>query len=99
MTAYSVNGLWESVQALFADAQSRGKMLSQRTFVAMITASSHCGDIEGAVRVFNEIDNDDIKYDEYVITSFVDCAARNGELEKAMEIIADFEWRTEKRRQ
>ncbi len=47
-----------------------------KTYIALINACSHCGDIIGAENKWNHIIDNDIKYDEYLVTAVMDCFAR-----------------------
>ena len=53
----------------------------RKTFILLLSACSHSGDVETAKYIWREkIMDDDIKYDDYVMTALVDCMARKGDV-------------------
>ena len=69
---------------------------NHKTMSLLLNGCSHCGDIEGATRLWEGGmgGDDEMKYDSVVIGTLVDCSARGGHLYAAFEWI----WRYEKRR-
>ena len=66
--------------------------LSCNTYSIMINACSHCGDDKFAENIWNnDINDNKIKYDCYVITCLVDCYSRKGLFKKGLEIINKYE--------
>ena len=63
-----------------------------KTFVLLLNVCNHCGDLEEATDIWqNQINDDEMKYDEYVISSLIDCYSRKGQWEKARSLIEEFE--------
>ena len=59
-----------------------------KTFTFMIYACSHHGEVEEAMRIWNEdIGDETIKRDEYVMSALLDGMARKGMLAEVMELI------------
>ena len=92
--SYGMNGDIERAKSLFdgmvhdGDQRLRAPRANRKTFIHMINALSHCGDIDGAVKVWEEkIESEKIKYDDFVMSALIDCMARNGEVRKGFEYI------------
>ena len=63
-----------------------------KTFVLLLNVCNHCGDLEQAIHIWqHQINDDEVKYDEYVISSLIDCYSRKGQWEKARRLIEEFE--------
>ena len=63
-----------------------------KTFVLLLNVCNHCGDLEQAIHIWqHQINDDEMKYDEYVISSLIDCYSRKGQWEKARSLIEEFE--------
>eukprot|EP01083_Nonionella_stella_P221530 791376_1 len=90
--AYGRNGDIDNVRK-YLHAVQRIDTLSvdRNTFIAVINACSHSGNVEEAHRIWCEIHENEIKYDSFVITTLVDCFARKGYGERAYEIIVKYE--------
>merc|ERR1712129_652913 len=62
-----------------------------KTYAIYINACSHCGCVDAAENVWrNEIVDDGLKWNSYVVTAMIDCLARNGELNKAYAILKEW---------
>ncbi len=62
-----------------------------KTYSILLNGCSHCGDINQAKYVWNNIDNEKIKYSEDVCTAFIDCLSRKGLLNEAYDILKELE--------
>eukprot|EP01083_Nonionella_stella_P061012 159097_1 len=92
--AYGKNGELNKAKNLFHDIPKH-KEKTERTYIALMNACSHCGDMAQAERIWmDEMDDDEIKYNEYVVASLVDCFGRSGALDKADDVIHAFEANT-----
>ena len=59
-----------------------------KTYGTLINVLSHCGEFEEANYVWkNQIDDDEIKYDEYVVTSLINGMSQRGKLKQAYDMI------------
>ena len=80
---YGKNGNMSKVKQLYQ--QLKNDLFLQKgsctTYTVLINACSHCGDINQADLIWrDEIIADDIKFNEYIITSLVDCFAKHGKV-------------------
>lgn len=94
ITAYGRNGDLEKAMECFESVTKvDSEMKSDRnTFIAIVNACSHCGDVEEGYRIWKqEIEDDAIKYDSYLVTAVVDCLARRGMVEMAYRVVMEYE--------
>ena len=62
----------------------------RKTFILMLSACGHCGDVERAKAIWNEdIDDEEVKMDCFVVNSFIDCCARNGMIEEMHRFVLE----------
>eukprot|EP01084_Bolivina_argentea_P174202 301746_1 len=62
-----------------------------KTYSILLNGCSHCGDINQAKCIWNNIDNESIKYFEDVFTPFIDCLSRKGLLNEAYDIMKELQ--------
>ena len=93
INAYGRNGDLLRATEYFRKLQSIQSLKPDRnTFILMINACGHSGEEEEANRIWlNEITDDVIKYDSFVVTSLVDCFSRKGKIERAYQIVLEYE--------
>lgn len=100
LQALGRNGLLDDAKALFYKLRERGKehcsdlSLDQYSYSIMLSACSHCGDMQSAVDIWNSIPQEElttIKYDRILITNLVDGFSRRGHLNAAWEYIVEYE--------
>ena len=60
-----------------------------KTFMHLIGACSHSGDIEKAQQIWNGIDDLELKFNGKVMATLVDCLARKGALKEAQELVVE----------
>ena len=65
-----------------------------QTYLLMINACSHSGDLEGARKIWQNVPDDGIKYDGQLTTTLIDCLSRRGSLDEALRLIEQYEERT-----
>ena len=96
LKAYGRNGISNKAGEIFSYLQ-RNKMVNERTYKLLITAYSHCGDMDHIEEIWiNDIkSNDEFRNDSYIIASLIDAFAKHGELEKAMNILNEYEMNTD----
>lgn len=94
---YGMNGDVEKAQNLFDQMHDDEKREfiapkpDRKTYIHIINALSHCGDVSGAVKIWNErIERDDMKYDDFVLSALIDCMARNGHVHEGFEYITKY---------
>lgn len=90
---YGRNGDIEAAKKMYyAIGSELGSAANLSTFVVVLGACSHCGDSGFAATVYEEeIGDDSIKYDDYVVTNVIDCYSRTGLLDEARQIISKYE--------
>eukprot|EP01083_Nonionella_stella_P112809 332260_1 len=95
VTAFGRNGEMMKVKQLYKDMKMNGsicKYMDRKLYILLIQACGHCDDVMFAKEIWNDdIRNDEIKYDSYVVTSAVDCFARKGLIQEARNIIVKYE--------
>merc|ERR1712228_1109179 len=82
--------VFERIKAMAMQSNTR---INCKTIKLMMSACSHCGKVSKAMNIWcNDIVNaDNIKFDVFVVSSLVDCLSRNGHLNKAKNVIAEYE--------
>lgn len=91
---YGKNGNLEKVKELYQQLKNNifQHNYNDTTYTVLINACSHCGDDEFAYNIWqNDINDEQIKYNCYVITALVDCNSRKGKLNQALDIIINYE--------
>ena len=93
---YGRNGAIDKVLKCYLDIQrleKNGKLSTNRhTFVTLLNALGHSGRVSEAMAIWNDdIGDEDVQYDLYVVTSLVDGLARSGLLNEARNLILQFE--------
>eukprot|EP01083_Nonionella_stella_P213419 769793_1 len=79
-----VKEMWDELQRYIVPGVS--------TYIIVINAYGHCGDVVEAKHVWcTEINDDDIKYDGFVIATLVDCHSRNAQLQDGLQLIYEYE--------
>eukprot|EP01083_Nonionella_stella_P228318 809252_1 len=64
----------------------------RNTFIYLINACNHSGQVQDAMNIWDtQINDNNIKYDSYLITTLVDCLSRNGDLDSAYDLIQQYE--------
>ena len=64
----------------------------KKTYVTLLNICGHCGDIEWAKYIWNEaIMDDKVKFDKYVLNAFIDCCARNGEINEMYSFVLKYD--------
>ena len=93
--ALGKNGQLKEAKALFERIkESEFIEPDTYTFSILLTACSHCGNMESAERFWNdEITDLRLRFDCIVVTNLVDCLSRNGYLHRAIEYVRLFETR------
>ena len=96
MASYIGNGKEDAAEELFHFAMRElGLKADSKTFSIRLNACSHFGDSEKAMKIWNdEISDEKMKYDHYIITCVVDCYSRKGLLHDARDIIGQYEFAT-----
>ena len=68
------------------------KIINNKTYIQLINGFNHSGNIEKAIKIWKyEINDKNIKYDKYVVTTLIDCLSRNGMIIDALKIIKEYE--------
>lgn len=89
INAYGRNGNIEKIKYLYSIINK--KQIDRKFYILLINACSHCNDVEFAKEIWeNDIKNDNIKYDSFVITSIIDCFSRKGLIKQAKDIIVKY---------
>eukprot|EP01083_Nonionella_stella_P006316 18364_1 len=92
MHAFGKSGHMNKVNLLYEEMRKSGLKGDQTTFAILINGCSHCGDVSAAQSFWNnDIDDDTIKYDCFVVTALVDCFSRKGLFEEARNTINEYE--------
>ena len=86
------NGDMDGVHRLRERMQSESGLVSDaKTYAVLLNACSHSGDVEEAQRLWAEEIAEEMKSDLYLMTAFVDCLTRKGEVAAAKEMIERYE--------
>merc|ERR1712228_142836 len=93
--SYGINGDVLNAKRLFDQMREQTNIcVDAKGFVTMFNALSHGGDVKAAKNIFyEEIFDENIKYQMLVVSAFVDCLSRNGCLYEAYDIIIQYEKR------
>eukprot|EP01083_Nonionella_stella_P195156 719162_1 len=76
--AFSRNSDADSAMQLFEEIKQVQPVIHCKTYKLLIHACGNSGNVDMAMHLWqNEINDDQIKYDRFVLTSMVDCLARN----------------------
>eukprot|EP01083_Nonionella_stella_P059785 156492_1 len=84
--AHGTHGNISEVRRLFEEMTIEA---DNKTFVHLINAYSHCGDVDEAIRIW-EIHSLDIKHDEFVMSALIDGMARGGYVDKAFKYLMQY---------
>eukprot|EP01083_Nonionella_stella_P028886 79610_1 len=89
--AFGRNGDVESAKQFYDTNIKPLNIADRQTFIYLLNSCSHCGELKDAQNIWkNEIQDEKLKYNPYVISSFVDCLARNGMIECAWEVYLEY---------
>ena len=93
INAYGINGDGLNAKRLFHEMREKTNIkVDSKGYVTTFNALSHGGDVNEAKRIwYHEILDTNIKYHMLVVSSFVDCLARNGSLYEAYDVIHRYE--------
>lgn len=92
--SYGMNGDVINAIKLFNEMREKTNiMIDCRLYVTLLNACSHGGDVNQAKHIwFNQIIHDEnMKCHNLIVSSFVDCLARNGYLYQGYDIIYQYE--------
>ena len=91
ITAYGRNGELDKIKDLYSKLKKLN-IIDRKSYILLINACSHCNDIQFAKIIWqNDIENDKIKYDSFVVTSIIDCFSRKGLIKQGRDIINKYE--------
>eukprot|EP01083_Nonionella_stella_P041545 112595_1 len=93
MDTYGRNGDIDGMQRLL-DLMKEDTDLkpNTKTYTIFISGCSHSGHVDQAMDLWqNDIKEDTIKYDPYMVSCLVDCLTRNGQINKAMDLVMQCE--------
>lgn len=92
INAYGRNGNIDYAKELFDIMKLETKLNGDfRTFIVLINACNHSGELYQAINIWNnEINDELIKYDRNIITSIIDCYSRKGYVEKGYDILKQY---------
>ena len=72
--------------------QGKGPPPDHKTYVSLLGSCSHCFAVDEAKRIWNEeMEDEDMKYDCYVIAAVVDGLSRIGYVNEAYEFVLEYE--------
>ena len=94
--AYGRNGQMDRVRALFGEMKGSLVMKpTEKTFVFLFNACSHCGDPKTAIQIWKrDMKDNAMKYNQFVVSALVDCLCRNNHLNAALQLILKYEKKT-----
>ena len=89
--SFGRNGDLQRVDAIYAKIRNELECEPDRkTYILMLNACGHCGDVERAQVIWNEeIESEEMKRDCFVINAFIDCCARNGLIDEMYRFVVD----------
>ena len=92
---YGANGNIDRAKQIFfqiVDERSSNVCADYKTFALIINACYQGGDFEEAINIWTNFINDpEIKGNEYIISSLIRCFSANGQLNKAKELVLEFQ--------
>lgn len=91
---YGRNGELEAAQRTMYEMETSTELKADRnTLGILLNSCSHSGQEERALEIWNAIEEDEMKWNSFVMTSLIDCYARKGTMKRAMELLAEYEER------
>ena len=91
INAYGINGDIKNSRNLLNEMKNKKIMPDLKTFISLIHSCCHCNDIQQANDIwYNEINNNDIKYNYYLITSLIDGYCKKGLLNDAYNLLLKY---------
>merc|ERR1712129_65224 len=65
---------------------------NDKTFSILLSACSHSGDDKTAKHIWSQlIENEQLRFDVFIMTSLSDCIARKGQLHEAFDLFLQFD--------
>ena len=94
MNVYAKNGALQTVKELLERMESDVMTPNPdvKTYGVLIHCLSHSGQAEEAFRIWEEIQEDTVKFDAHIVTSLIDGMARKGILSEAFEIVMKYDF-------
>ena len=81
---YSKSGDIDNIVHLFEEIKRKDTTISDSIYSMILNCCSHAGNTEKAIEIFNEyIEYNNILNKTYILTSMIDCLARNNKLDEA----------------
>ena len=97
--SYSRNGDIDAAAALFEGMRDEvGLEPDRKTLVLMLNGFSYSGNAQRASDLWSEIGDEAMKYDEYIVSTMIDCLSRNNEVESAYRLILEYDGLSDDRR-
>eukprot|EP01084_Bolivina_argentea_P024072 44919_1 len=94
INAYARNGKMKRIRKIYDKIKRMDelyKTVDRKFYICLMNSCSHCGDTEFVNEIWNDINDENIKYDSYVVTSLVDCFCRKGLIDEGRNMINEYE--------
>ena len=86
MDCYAKMGEYQRIIETFNDIMNNNIPINDKVYAIVINACSHTGSLNEALVIFKELFKSKTIYDKNLLTSMVDCYARNNHLSRALFI-------------
>ena len=85
---YGDDGDLRSAQLLYTKLRGSDMKADKNTFAIMINICAHFGESDQAIHIWeNEICDDRVKFDDYIIAAMVSVYSKNGMIDRAQEMM------------
>ena len=89
--SYGICGKIDKARELFDVMKAGNFILDKKTYIHLLNAYSHSGDADEGIKIWKSIIDEEIKYDEYVMSVIIDCMSRKGYLKQAFEYLIKYD--------
>ena len=92
MAAYGRNRDISNTERIFEEMKRFGIKGDGKTYKILISSYSHCGEVGKAQSLWmNSIDDDELKYDPFVVSTMIDAFSRTGMVFEGYELLLQYE--------
>eukprot|EP01083_Nonionella_stella_P236131 829607_1 len=85
------NGQMQNVNHIYETLRTETAMKpDKKTFIALLNACSHCGDVDKAHYLWNNHIDGEMRLNSHVMNAFIDCCSRNGYLNQMLEFAVKY---------
>ena len=87
--ALGMNGDIEKAKLMFFAVARKSEIVADdRTYILIINACCHCGDVEMALEIWRaHIPKDEVRFNAHIVSNIAQCLSQQGRIEEATQII------------